>query len=296
MSGIPTVEYHHCSELAMPPGSLLEFTSRFLPAGQLEPLLALYALKQAVSAIVHAPADDSVKWAKLNWWSEEIVADPVSPSRHPVLRALYLSGARTQLNNVLLQRLISNASMEIDAVPDRDENAMFERLAALGSTDIQLELALDNAEIGTPNLEFLAAATSSFRMISSFAINQRSETERLPLSLLAKYNVSTAQLAQNLQRDELAKMIEQLAGNALDWFSKGMSGMKILPKSGIKICECTHLQLRWAMENRQLAMIRKDVRGFLDASKRYGPTDAWFAWRFLRRLKSNQGAHFKHRC
>ena len=85
MSGIPTVEFHHCSELAMPPGSLLEFTSLFLPAGQLEPLLAVYALKQAVSTIVHTPSDDSVKWAKLNWWNEEFVADPVSPSRHPVL-------------------------------------------------------------------------------------------------------------------------------------------------------------------------------------------------------------------
>ena len=265
----------------MSPGSLFEFTSRFLQAGQLKPLLALYALKQAICTIPQTSVDDAVKWAKLKWWSEELLADPDSPSRHPVLRALWISGARAQLNNTLLLGLISDVLTQIDAPPDSDENAMFDRFSVSGVTEIQMELALDNAEIEPHNLRFLAAASSLFRTISSFAPNQRTETERLPLNILAKYKVNATQLEQNLQPDEFPQIVAQLAGLGLGWFASGLSGLKISSEAGA----CTHLQLRWAMETRRLQVIRKDASGFIDTGKRYGPTDAWFAWRFLRRLK-----------
>ena len=115
------VEFDHCRELALLPGSVFEFTSRFLPAGKLEPLLALYALMQTIGSIPYGPADDSVKWAKLKWWSEEIVADPSESLRHPVLRALWLSGSRENLSNALLLRLVGDAISQIDAAPDGDE-------------------------------------------------------------------------------------------------------------------------------------------------------------------------------
>ncbi len=285
MAGASSLELNHCTELAMTPGSLFEFTSRFLPTNHLEPLLSVYALKQAISTIPQRQLDDSVKWAKLKWWSEELIADPASPNRHPVLRALRQSGARKHLSNALLQQLINNAVMQIDATPDSDSHAMFERFAALGTTDIQLELALDGAEISTQNLNFLAAASRLFHMISSFAANHRSDSERLPLSILAKYNINAEQLEQTPYPAELTGIIVQLTEDGLDWFSKGMTDLEISPKPGL----CTHLQLCWAMEKRCLAVIRKDVGRFLDAGKHFGPADAWFAWRFLRRVKHQPG-------
>jgi len=285
MAGVAPLEFDHCSGLAMQQGSVFEFTSRFLPAARLEPLLALYALKQVIGTIPHSPADDSVKWAKLKWWNEELLADPVSPSRHPVLRALSQSGARTQLKNTHLQQLISDAIMQIDAAPDSDANSMFERFAALGATEIKLELALDEAEIDTPKIGFLAAASRLFALVSGFAADHRSTPGQLPLNVLAKYNVSAPQLEQESHRVALAQIIEQLAEDGLGWFSQGMSDLKVSSKTGAETGLGAHLQLRWAMEERRLAVIRKDADGFLEAGKRFGPADAWFAWRFSRRLK-----------
>ncbi len=285
MANNSSVELDHCRELALLPGSLFEFTSRFLQASQLEPLLALYALKQAVCSIPHSPVDDAVKWAKLKWWSEELVADPVLPSRHPVLRVLWQSGARNKLKNTLLLGLVNDAVVQIDAAPANDENAMFDRCSASGMTEIQLELTLDNAEIDTQNLRCLAAASSLFRMISSFAPNQHPETERLPLNILAKYNISSTQLQNHLYPNELSQIITQLADIALDWFSKGMKGLKLSQANVADTRVSAHLQLRWQMEKRRLDVVRKDAMGFIVADKRYGPTDAWFAWRFLRHLK-----------
>jgi len=279
------VEFEFFNELAMPPGSLFEFTSRFLPADRLESLLALYALIQTIGKIPHGPLDDAVKWAKLKWWSEELVADPDAPSRHPALRALCLSGTRKHLNNNLLLRLLNDAAMQIDVAPDCDENAMFDRFAGLGGTEIQLELALDKAEIDTDNLSFLAAASRLSQMISSFAAHHQYETGQIPMNVLAKYDVSAAQLEQRLYPDKLAQILTRLAGYGLDWFSKGMSGLKINQNSGNQTGSATHLQLRWAMERRRLSVIGKDAGRFLDEGKSYGPADAWFAWRFLRRLK-----------
>jgi len=281
MADTSSLEFDHCRELALLPGSVFEFTSRFLSAEKLEPLLALYALKQAVSTISHSPVDDSVKWTKLKWWSEEFIAEPDAPSRHPVLRALWLSGARMHLGNSLLLRLVGDALSEIDITPDRDENGLFERQAELGATDILLELALEDSEIDSQSLNFLGAATGSFRLISSFSANRLSEVTQLPLSLLAKYNVSAEQLQQKSHTTELTHIIEQLAENAMDWYSKGLSGLS----SDRKVPAFTHLQLRLAMESRRLHVIRQDAGGFLEAGKNFGPADAWFAWRFLRKLR-----------
>lgn len=269
----------YCRDLALLPGSVFEFTSRFVPEVQMEPLLPLYALIHAVGGIPQSQTDDSVKWAKLKWWSEELSADPGSSTRHPVLRALWMSGARMRLDDPLLMRLVRDALLQIDTVPDSDEQAMFERLSELGDTDIQLELALDNAEIDVQSQKFLAAASRCFSLISGFSAGQLSDTPRLPLSLLAKYSVSSTQLEQGEGKSELTKIISRLTEDALDWFEEGMSGLSksATPTAG------KHLRLRWAMERRSLEFIRQNVPGFLAKGKRFGPADAWFAWRFVRK-------------
>ena len=175
--------------------------------------------------------------------------------------------------------------MQIDAIPISDENAMFDLFSALGGTEIELELALGNAAIKAQNLSFLAAATGLYRLVSSFAPGHRAEIDRIPLNMLAKHNIGSAQLEQNLHPPELAQIVVQLAGNGLDWFSKGMSGLKVTSPASAEVRVCGHIQLRWALEKRRLELIKKDAGSFIEAGKHYGPADAWFAWRFLRRLK-----------
>jgi len=281
MASIPALELEHCRELALAPGSVFEFTSRFVSKGEFEPLLAKYALKQAISSIPKGSVDESVKWTKLKWWSEELLADPAAPARHPVLRALRLSGARAKLDNSLLLRLVSDALAQIDKAPNSDENAMCERLAEPGSTDIQLELSLEGAEIDKQRLKMLGAATGLFSLVSSFAADHLPEMSELPLNVLAKFNISIAELEDGTHKDELAQIIEHLADQSLAWFEAGMSGLAIQPHAAT----ASHLRLRWAMEQRRLGEIRRDAAGFLASGKRFGPTDAWFAWRFLRKLK-----------
>jgi phytoene/squalene synthetase len=230
MSDIVSAEMDNCRELAMPPGSVFEFTGRFLSASELQPVLALYALRQAIATIPYLSADDSVKWAKLKWWSDEILAEPASPSRHPILRVLQASGARARLADSMLQLLISDTLTQIDTAPVSDEKALFERNAALGCTEIELELALDDAGIDDQNMEFLGAAMNSFRLISGFAANNRSGAHHLPLSILAKYNVGTTQLEQNLFPVEFSNIVMHLIEQTLDWYSQGVSGLSIAPK------------------------------------------------------------------
>lgn len=280
-SSVSQTEIEHCNELALLPGSLFEFTSRFVSADRREPLLALYALKQAVSTIPQAPVEDTVKWAKLKWWSEEFSADPVAPSRHPVLRVLQASGARRHLDNGLLQRLVRDAIMQIDVAPNSDENALFESMATMGATDIQLELALDHAEIETRDLELLGAATRLCRVISSFGESHDAEVEQIPLNLRAKYDIRLEEPDQVQNTEALAQLLGELAGKGLEWSSEGLAGLRATLDTGA----CRHLQLRLAMESRRLGAITRNANIVFDAHQHYGPGDAWFAWRFLRRLK-----------
>ncbi len=290
MIDITSVEFDHCRELAMPPGSLFEFTSRFLQPDELGSVLPLYALKHTICAIPFSAVDDSVKWAKLKWWSEELLADPDLPSRHPVLRALWQSGARAKISNALLLSLVSGAVMHIDAAPVGDEDSMLERLSTSGNPEIQVELALTGADIHSQHLDFLAAASGLFRMVSSFAPGQHAEVERIPMNILAKYEVNLAQLQQSSSKTGLSLVISHLVEVALNWYSKGLSGLKVfhaheVGADGAGADISAHLRLRWAMENRVLDIIRKDAGAFISEGRRFGPSDAWFAWRFLRQLK-----------
>lgn len=285
MRGVASVELDHCRELVMPPGSLFEFTSRFLQPGQSEAVLALYALRHSICNIPYSPVDDTVKWAKLKWWSQELMEDAGSSSRHPVLRVMEASGARSRISNAQLLALVGTAVTQIDATPARDEHSMFECLSESGAPGIEAELALAGAEIDNDKLDLIAAATSLYQLVSSFSPGEDVQTGRLPLNLLAEHGVSTAQLQQDSCPDEVSSMISRMASLGLEWFSKGMSGLEVAVAGGAGENIAAHLQLRWAMEKRDLQIIEKAADVFIAEGRRYGPGDAWFAWRYLRHLK-----------
>lgn len=274
-----SVEFEHCRELAMPPGSLFEFTSRFLPSGHREKLVALYALKQAISSIPYTTVDDSVKWAKLKWWNDELTADPAAPSRHPVLRALHQSGARAQLDNELLQRLVRDSLMQIDVYPDADREVLYRRLATSGETDILLELALHGMAIPKQSMETLGLATGMFAMISGYLLNYQENVHLIPLDLLAEHKVSATELGQHPPVAELVRIITQLAEAMVELFRQAMTSSD----GATGLAAPPHLQLRWAMESRQSIRICKNTRSCLNDARAYGPSDAWFAWKFIRR-------------
>jgi len=280
MPHISEVELNHCKELVMVPGSLFEFTSRFIATERQQQLLALYALSQLIGSIPIAAIDDAVKWAKLKWWSEELMAEPAAPSRHPVLRALWTSGVRKHLDNDLLLRLVKEAVLQIDAAPDADEKAMFDRLAVQNETEILLELALDGDEIETRATMCLAAASGLFAMIHTFFSHHRADSLQLPLNLTAKYQLQATHFEQNPVAEELVAAVSQLAARGVEWFAEGMS---ILHASSATPSG-KHLQLRWAMEARLLARMSRSAKVHLRNGTRFGPSDAWFAWQFCRRL------------
>jgi phytoene/squalene synthetase len=272
----------------MPSGSLFEFTSRFVPAGQLRQLLSVYALIQTVSSIPLAIADDSVKWAKLKWWAEELAADPASPARHPILRAMLDSGAREKLDNSLLQKLVSDAVMQMDVLPDADKTTLLERLAVQGESNIALELALADLAIAdlegdSVSLNSCALGTGLFNMISAIRDNYREKIHFLPLDMLAEQRVSASSLQQFPPSPALLNIISQLAGFAVEAYDKGLAG---LSASGSEFP--TYLNLRWAMELRCLKRIRKNPERFFVKGKNVGPTDAWFAWIYCRGANRNR--------
>jgi len=280
MPSVSQLELEHCKELALIPGSLFEFTSRFITAPRQHQLLALYALTRSVNSIPISSVDDAVKWTKLKWWSEELLADPASPSRHPVVRALWQSGARSRLADGLLVRLVNDAIRRIDAAPDVSEDAMFKRLALQGETGILLESALDGAEISGQELANRATASELFSLVSSQLSSGHRRDLHLPLDLLARHQINATRLAQEPPPKEWLSVISHLADKGIQWFKQASPGLES------SMVDCRHLKLRWAMEARQLARISRRTRQLLRTGIRYGPTDAWFAWRFCRRFKT----------
>jgi phytoene/squalene synthetase len=281
MSNVSQIELQHCRDAALVTGGVFEFTSRYLSSDDLEKYLALYALVQIIRAIPGAPVDDAVKWAKLKWWSDEFAAEPDSASRHPVLRVLWSSGARNKIDSVQLQALVSVSVTQVDLAPDSDVAGLFERLAFVGAASVNLELALDDAEIEPPSLALLTAASGLLSLLSGLCLQGSPEFDRIPLSVLAEYDLNATQLQTGKHQTALAQIMSQLAGSGLDWFSKGMSALVDGPQNRVGL----HLRLRWAMEKRRLEYIQNNANKCIEKGMRFGPADAWYAWRLLRKLR-----------
>lgn len=276
MTEISAIELDHCREVALQKGGLFEFTSRYLPASRFEEYLSLYAVVTLVRAIPFSAVDDSVKWTQLKWWMEELSAESVSQSRHPVLKALVSSGASAKFEAGKLQRLVTDAFMCVDVVPCSDTACLFERLSATGTTVLELELELDKVVIDSPSLNYLGAASGLYDVLYGFCSGEIASFQQIPMNYLAKQDLGVTELQLEKNRVALATIMESLAKTALEWFEKGMAGLND--------SKAKHLQLSLAMQRKRLKVINQDAITFLENRPPFGPSDAWFAWRFLRRL------------
>jgi phytoene/squalene synthetase len=270
----------HCRELVLQPGGTFEFSSQFIPGDAMPQILAVYALKQAVASIPYTHVDDVVKWEKLKWWGQELLADSSLASRHPIIRALVESGAREKLDDVLLVRLVSSALEQVDAAPASDEHAMLERFTNTGLAESRLEYALDDLQSEPEGFGQLAAASTLFGVICSFLPGRQPQVERLPLNALAKHGVTQDVLAMKPFPAEVLRLFEDCVELALSWYAAGRKQARGKP---VGVAE-THLRLRWALESRCLTRVQKNTERFFRQGMRYGPGDAFFAWRYLRHL------------
>jgi len=113
-------------------------------------------------------------------------------------------------------------------------------------------------------------------MISGYSIERQAGKLRLPLDLLAKYQLTESQFEQDPPGAELVKAVTYLADTGVEWFTQSMAGLGD--------SACMHLKLSWAMEVRLLCRFRQNAGVILGKGSRFGPSDAWFAWRYCRKL------------
>jgi phytoene/squalene synthetase len=248
--------------------------SRFMSAEVTAQLLAIYALRQSISAIPLNSIDDTVKWVKLKWWSEEMTADTSAPERHPVLRALDHSGARQQLENSLLLRLIGDAVSQIDSFPDADSRALMERLASLGETDILLESALGETLISDTILKSMSLATGIYSCVTLLLNDYPNKVQLLPLDWLAEFQVKAEDLKTRPPATELQSLVQRLAGQGADAFRAGFEAADRAQMSHVPM----HLRLRWSLEARFLERVKRNAERYFSRKNTYGLPDVWFAW------------------
>ena len=281
MSAISDSDMSYCRELAMPAGSVFELTSRFLPLADCDRLLGLYALQQTIGHIPHAATDDSVKWAKLQWWSKELAEDPEHPSRHPILGVLQATGARERLSVANLQGLVRNAVLAMDVIPDTDSESMLKRMGASGACGIQLELALYEASLPEENLQFLSASTQLYSLIHRLSVADAGVLDELPLDVLAELEVNLHSLKQEQESSEYIAIAQRLSERAVGWYKTGLSDLQTAT------VRASHLLVRLALESRHLQAISNRPQKYLGQKKGFGPADALFVWHRLRKLRKS---------
>lgn len=279
MSEISSVELEHCKELVMSPGSLFEVSSRFIGSELTAQLLAVYALRKSIGSIPLSTIEDTAKWIKLKWWSEELCAEPAAPERHPVLRALQHSGARQRLSKSLLLSMVSDAVEQIGSFPDARSHDLIERLAATAEIDIMSEAALGEVEVGETLMKPMSQATGIYALVTMLLSDYPNKIQLLPLDWLAEFQVRPADLKGRPPAVELISMVSRLAGQGAKAFRAGFAAGEAGQLSQVP----KHLRLRWSLEARCLERVTQNTVRLFSLKSSYGLSDTWFAWRFCRK-------------
>jgi hypothetical protein len=144
-----------------------------------------------------------------------------------------------------------------------------------------MELALDGVQISRRSLRSLCAATSLYRLVLKLVEGRDLQNHSVPLYLQAKFEVTLNELRQKPPPDEYMEIVCHLVEKASQWYREGLKACVFTGGHG----SGAHLQLRWAIEQRWLARVGNNIHWVEDKRLKLGPADAWFAWRFMRRLK-----------
>ena len=259
----------------MLPGCLFELSSRFTGPELAAQLLAVYALRDSIASIPLSSADDTVKWAKLKWWSEELCEDVEAPERHPVLRALQHSGARQHLTDSLLLSLVAEAVGQIDAFPEADVEALIGLFAASSRADISLQAALSQITLDESLLEPMGCAVGVFTLVNMLLHDYPNKIQLLPLDWLAEFQVRPEALKAQPPAVQLLDMVKRLAGLGTAYYRVGFDVIR----AGEGVKPPTHLWLRWSLEARFLARVVRNAERYFGPASQYGLSDVWFAWR-----------------
>jgi phytoene synthase len=266
----------YCREKAGPPTSDFGLSRLFAPEDIRDELLALHAYYNELMNVAYTVSDIGVARAKLGWWREELQRAFEGQARHPALQALAGPILDERLKQDDLSPMVSGALANVDPEIPADERALLDFVDGTGTARARAEATLAGAG---PDARDAAAELGRASALTMLLVLLPVDLPRgrllLPMSDLARFQVTRADLQRADPGPALDELIRHRADRARDMLAAGLAALPARNASHLR-----HLQVQAALDRARLRRIHAAGSRALRPRRDIAPFRRLFiAWR-----------------
>lgn len=270
-----------CAGLACAPGTVFATVYRFLQDVEADHALALEALFYSVRNIPATVNDAGVAMTKLAWWARECGTDQAASSQHPVVRAVYRSGAWRRLQSSAWKTYLGALSRAVEAGPESDDEFQA-RLSDTGGMEALIMVGLPTDHELAESVVAVGVAGRLLTLIEGL-VDAPSTTAHLPSDWRRRYAMETGRGVDNEHLGPLTGALRQMALGYLsltadDWWQS------LHRDNGA----AAHLVLRMAVERHRLERRGGQQVNAVHSGRKPSFGEVFVAWRQARRLTAGR--------
>jgi phytoene/squalene synthetase len=277
-----------CWEKIAETDHLFRLTYPYASRSVSERLIAIHALFACLDQLVVKSTDDHVARTKLDWWRRETLKENIKRSGHPVIGYLVESGASAVLYEGALQRLLDATERKLEAKAPADMVEFKQLCAEICQPRIEIESSLATGEgISEEWQQSMAVRGGLILLLRDTFKHQKNQEHALwwvPLGLLARHEMSRAELMQKFGSKSVKALFDELLSFII--FDSNDSGQKALISNG-EVNSYMHLLLQGCLHDRQLERMRKSApSSFGEGLRRLHLRDVFSLWNKARAIRA----------
>lgn len=216
---------------AIPPGSSLYYSLRFIPQLQRYPIGCLYAFSHEIETIVGQCRTPEIAQRKLAWWQQELSNLTTAQAKHPLSQALQPLLQQYAISPTVLTGILSGIAKRLANPSYADFTAFSEQhYRAISSFPLLVTLITIPATEPRP-LAFvhdLGIALQTVETIHDLRRDLQHGYIYLPEQALMAFGIDEQQLLHLKPSHDLSQLLQQLAAQARSCYQQALT--KIEPK------------------------------------------------------------------
>jgi len=225
--------HQYCQQKAAASGSSFYYSFLFLPEDKRRAITALYAFCREVDDVVDECSDPALARTKLAWWRTEVAAIYEGNPQHPVARALAALLPRFRLSREHLYDILDGMQMDLDRNRYPDIAALEEYCHRVAGV-----VGLLSAEIfgyqDPRTLEYASDLGLAFQLtniIRDVGEDARLGRIYLPLDELERFGVSTTDIMNGQESDNVDRLIEFQIDRALGVYQRAFDKLPAVDRA-----------------------------------------------------------------
>ena len=274
-----------CWEQVVKTNRVFRISQAFAPPHCAAKILPVYALFSALEQICSTISDEDIARGKLNWWRIECLQKEPVESQHPVLKELNRTGARNDLRQESITRLLDGAESRLYASPPSDLDSLKKICTELQRPLLELEIDVSGLDRLAPEFEPGHLARNGMLQLIRESVQGKGQGGFwwLPLSLMARHGVSREDIVSDPRSSAVAGLFAAVLAAGESW---GRESLGRTGGSSADYSKARHLYAingLYARKLKRLTGIAPDQ--FAGELGRLRPADLFEAWRSARRLQ-----------